>query len=120
MPAYALDAGARYLSLRLHRGDEFVALLGFVREPSEEPLNLTGYTLTARMTLFNSEEQVAEFTVKVVDAAKGLAMIELSEDQTEKIEPGTYRWRLKWVAPGDSARTLIRGACEVMDERRAA
>jgi hypothetical protein len=37
----------------------------------------------------------------------------MTEAQTEALQPGTYSWRLEWIAPGDVKRTALSGFVEV-------
>ena len=50
-------------------------------------------------------------TIGITDAAAGLMVLGLSEAQTSLLSPGTsYRWYLRWVAPGQITRTIISGS----------
>jgi hypothetical protein len=120
MPAQTFDAGAGNLTLRFHRGDEFAAHMRITYRDSGLPIDLEGYSLSAWASLFDTDEVVAEFDLRVVDAAAGLLSLSLTEDETADLDAGSYRWRLKWIAPNDVGRTILRGVCEVLDERRAA
>lgn len=50
-------------------------------------------------------------TIGISNASTGAMVIGLSEVQTGLLSPGTsYRWYLRWVAPGEITRTIISGS----------
>ena len=50
-------------------------------------------------------------TIGISNASTGAMVIGLSEGQTGLLSPGTsYRWYLRWVAPGEITRTIISGS----------
>jgi hypothetical protein len=53
---------------------------------------------------------VVQPTIGIVDASAGSMVIGLSETQTAQLIPGnSYRWFLRWVAPGEITRTIVSG-----------
>lgn len=53
---------------------------------------------------------VANWTIEVVDAAAGQLVLGLPESVTSTLSPTTtYRWYLRWVAPGAVTRTALAG-----------
>ena len=53
---------------------------------------------------------VVQPTIGIVDATTGSMVIGLSESQTAQLIPGnSYRWFLRWVAPGEITRTIVSG-----------
>ena len=54
---------------------------------------------------------VTQPTIGIADATTGSMVIGLSETQTKLLSPTqTYRWYLRWVAPGAITRTIISGS----------
>ena len=50
-------------------------------------------------------------TIGISNASSGAMVLGLSEAQTALLSPGTsYRWFLRWVAPGEITRTIISGS----------
>lgn len=50
-------------------------------------------------------------TIGITDQTAGTMIIGLSEAQTSQLSPGqSYRWFLRWVAPGEVTRTIISGS----------
>jgi hypothetical protein len=95
------------LNLDLVRGDEFATLVDF-------SINVTGYTFSASVYSTITGSTVITPTVSVVSAATGQVNVGISEAQSEAVAPGTYLWRLSWVAPGSATRTALEGVCEVI------
>lgn len=98
------------------------------------PANCTaiksGYTLEAPIYVVKvfasgvggsgSVETVGEvaqnFTVNVSDAANGVVQIGLSEAQTLAMSTAiSYRWYLRWVAPGLITRTVLSGTFNLVN-----
>ena len=95
------------LNLELVRGDEFATLVDF-------SINCTGYTFAASVYSTITGSEILAPTVSVVSASAGQVNVSISEAQTNGIAPGTYMWRLSWVAPGSAIRTALEGVCEVI------
>ena len=56
-------------------------------------------------------ETVVQPTIGISDTATGTMVIGLNETQTRTLTPGvSYRWYLRWVAPGEITRTIISGS----------
>jgi hypothetical protein len=86
--------------------------------------NITGYTLTSAIFDatpnaiaggFGSQAAfgatVVQPTIGVVNASTGELILGLSEAQTGTLSTtGSYRWYLRWVAPGDITRTIVSGS----------
>jgi len=106
------------LDLVFVRGDEFGVLLDF------DPIDLTGYTFQTVVYEVGSVvdgqvtagSTVANFTITVVDASTGKINLSLQETQTQSFNPSkSYRWYLRWVAPGVVTRTVLSGSVAVGD-----
>lgn len=60
-------------------------------------------------------ETVISFAISQVDLATGRLNIGLTETQTASLSPAnTYRWYLRWVAPGLVTRTVLSGSVTVV------
>jgi hypothetical protein len=100
------------LDLRFVSGDELSVMLDF----SE---NLTGYTFSTsiyEVTQVVNGAVVAtatfsrNFTITPVDLATGRLNLSLNETDTGFFSAAiTYRWYLRWVAPGVVTRTVVSG-----------
>ena len=118
MPDYSVLA--ENLNLYFVRGDEFALYV-------DADINLTGYTFEAKVYLpgvpptsggqtvtipsVADGRLITAFAVEEVDLSQGKLNLKLTENQTNLFTNGaTYRWYLRWVAPGDVTRTAISGA----------
>ena len=111
------------LLLRCFAGDEFSVLLDF-------DIDLTGYTLTNEIyrvdapllvdgQLISQTTSHGSFTLVVQSFALGQIRLSLTEGQTAALN-GVYRFLVRYVAPGDVARTVINGNFEVVADLTAA
>ena len=105
------------LDVSFVQGDEVNIALSF---PSRD---LTGYTFSAVVYVVNQTvplgggtsvptagQTAATWTVTPVSLTAGTLSIGLNETQTGSLSPaGTYRWYLRWVAPGSVTRTVLSG-----------
>ena len=106
------------LGLRFIRGDEVNVAISLQRD-------VTNYSFTSY--IYNSTSitagggvlggvnttgaTVVQPTLSVVNASTGSLVLGLSETQTAALSPtGSYRWYLRWVAPGDITRTIVSGS----------
>jgi hypothetical protein len=105
------------LNLIFVRGDEFGILLDF-------SVDLTGYqfqTVVFEVAGVVDGQVVAgpaavNFTLTEVDLSAGEINLSLQENQTQAFDlTKTYRWYLRWVAPGVVTRTVLSGAIVVGD-----
>jgi hypothetical protein len=107
------------LTLRCFSGDEFNLTLDF-------DVDLTGYTFDSDIyqlgvsTITNGQvvtpvTSIDEFTVTVLSYAGGLVKLSLTEAETGALS-GSYRFYLRWVAPGDVTRTVLNGVLEVVTD----
>jgi hypothetical protein len=54
---------------------------------------------------------ITQPTIGIPDPTTGSMVIGLSETQTKLLSPTqTYRWYLRWIAPGEITRTIISGS----------
>ena len=54
---------------------------------------------------------ITQPTVGISNASTGAMVIGLTETQTKLLSPTqTYRWYLRWIAPGEITRTIISGS----------
>jgi len=54
---------------------------------------------------------ITQPTIGIPDPTIGSLVIGLSEAQTKLLSPTqTYRWYLRWIAPGEVTRTIISGS----------
>lgn len=109
------------LDLEFVIGDEFTFEVDF-------DANLTGYTFEAKLFLVTSfsangdplaKTNVTDFTQVPIDLSQGRINLTLNEVQTGalslyRVENGvnianSYRWTLKWVAPGTVTKTVRSG-----------
>jgi hypothetical protein len=116
MASYAIVPST--LDIQFVRGDEFGMLLDF-------DVNLTGYTFDAIVYEVGSvtngvisgvSGSFDDFTITVVDLATGRLNLSLTEEQTQAFDlTRTYRWYLRWTAPGVVKRTVLSGGIAVGD-----
>lgn len=54
---------------------------------------------------------ITQPTLSISSATAGTMIVALSEAQTNLLSPTqTYRWYLRWVAPGSITRTIVSGS----------
>ena len=54
---------------------------------------------------------ITQPTIGIPDPTTGSLVIGLTETQTKLLSPTqTYRWYLRWIAPGEVTRTIISGS----------
>lgn len=95
------------LSLSLRAGDELSSTIDF-------DTSLVGYTVTSGIVSLVTGQTVTSIATTLADAAAGQVSISMTEAQTGSLPPGTYGWRLEWIAPGDVKRTALAGMVEVI------
>lgn len=108
------------VTLRKFRGDELDVTLDF-------DIDLSGYTFANDIYRLEpvavgggvTETQAVSygsFTVTNVSLANGQIKMSLSETASSDLDAGSYRWYLRWVAPGTVTRTVLNGTLEVVDD----
>lgn len=116
MPTFSQLPGD--LSIQLVPGDEVNLAVNLQR-------SVVGYTFTSFIyqsditgtggggvsSFSNIGQTVTAPTIGVTDASSGAMILGLSETQTALLSPsGSYRWYLRWVAPGEITRTIVSGS----------
>lgn len=94
------------LNLSLRRGDEFGTTIDF-------DIDMSGYTVSSSIVSPITGNSVGTITSTISNAAGGVVSVAMTEAQTETLQPGTYNWRLEWIAPGSVKRTALAGFVEV-------
>lgn len=62
-------------------------------------------------TINSFGQTVVAPTIGITNVTAGSMIIGLSETQTAQLSPNeTYRWFLRWVAPGEVTRTIVSGS----------
>lgn len=91
-------------------GDDFTIPLSFTSNPSEDPIDLTGYTFEAQVrTAVEPSKEVAEFTVVETDLVNGQVTLVLTDAQTLAIGAGkNLTWFFAWETSGNR-RTILSG-----------
>lgn len=105
------------LNLRAVRGDEWNIAINLQRDVSNyawESYIYQSDTITAgggAGSLSGVGTTITQPTIGISNASTGAMVIGLSEVQTKLLSPTqTYRWYLRWVAPGEITRTIISGS----------
>lgn len=105
------------LDLQFVRGDEFGMLLDF-------DLDLTGYTITTNIYevgvivagVPTAGPSFGSFVLTPVDLPTGKINLSLQEATTLSLNTAkSYRWYLRWVAPGAVTRTILSGSLSFGD-----
>lgn len=114
MATYTVHPDA--LDLLFVSGDELSVLLDFEQ-------NLTGYQFSTGIyevadvvngAVVATTPFARNFTITPVDLSLGSLNLSLSETDTSAFDPSvTYRWYLRWVAPGVVTRTVVAGSINV-------
>ena len=110
------------MSIEFVVGDELNVGLAFTS--SSTPINLTGYTLEAKVFrpvfanpdgsfsqgAYTVGSTAATFTVAAVSLAGGTVNIGLTETQTSALSPATgYRWFFRWIDTSGVTLTVLSG-----------
>jgi hypothetical protein len=115
LPDFTLLPGE--LNLRAVRGDEWNISISLQR-------NVSGYSWESYIyqsdtttegggvgSLSGVGTTITQPTIGIPDPTTGSMVIGLSETQTKLLSPTqTYRWYLRWIAPGEITRTIISGS----------
>lgn len=106
------------LNIQFVRGDEFGMLLDF-------DVDLTGYQFDAVVYEVGSvtngvisgvSGSADDFAITIIDLATGRLNLSLTEAQTQGfVLDKSYRWYLRWTAPGVVKRTVLSGEITVGD-----
>ena len=111
------------MSIEFVVGDELNVGLAFTS--SSTPINLTGYTLEAKVftPVFSNPDgsfsqgaytigtTAATFTVAAVSLAGGTVNIGLTETQTLALSPAVgYRWYFRWIDTSGVTLTVLSGS----------
>lgn len=100
------------LNIQAVSGDELTILLDF-------SIDLTGYqfateiysAITVNGQYTGKTVSETNFTITTVNLSEGTINLSLNETQTSSLSAGTsYRWFLRWVAPGAITRTPLSGS----------
>lgn len=100
------------LDIQAVSGDELSVFLDF-------SIDLTGYQFGTEIyfaTVVNGQftgktVNDENFTITPVNLAEGTLNLSLTESQTESLTAGvSYRWFLRWIAPGVITRTVLSGS----------
>jgi len=110
------------MSIEFVVGDELNVALAFTS--SSAPINLTGYTLEAKVFTpvfanpdgsfsqgaYTVGSTAATFAVSAVSLAGGTVNIGLTETQTSALSPAIgYRWYFRWVDTSGVTLTVLSG-----------
>lgn len=105
------------LNLRAVRGDEVNIVVNLQRDVTNHTFESYVYNATAIAgqggvgSLNGVGTTVTAPTIGITDVGTGSMVIGLSEAQTTLLNPGeSYRWYLRWVAPGELTRTILSGS----------
>lgn len=105
-------------------GDELNIGLAFTAGSPAAPVNLTGYTLEAKVFVpefanpaggfgagsYTVGATAATFTVSTVSLTGGTVNIGLTETQTAALNPAVgYRWYIRWVDTSGVTLTVVSG-----------
>jgi hypothetical protein len=103
------------LDLVLYAGDGTSFSLT-VTNPDETPVNLTGVIIAQIRTEREADDPPsAEFDVNLDDAVLGIAVLELTGDQTHALitpEKFVGVWDVQWTPDGGEPMTLCQGKVE--------
>lgn len=105
------------LNVQFVRGDEFGMLLDFDQ-------SLVGFEFVTDIYdvasvaagIPTKGSTLTTFTITVVDLPAGKINLSLTEAQTQSFNLAkSYRWYLRWIAPGVVTRTVLSGSISVGD-----
>lgn len=95
------------LNFTIKRGDRFTSAVDFSTA-------LIGYSLEAHVYSVIDRAVVKAIDANIVSESDGVVQLALSSAETAGVEPGTYRWKLRWDAGGSTFRTALEGFFEVL------
>jgi hypothetical protein len=119
MVAYALDATAALLTLRVTRGRPFRASVSVSLQPSGDQVAITADQSRMFVTLYQTGEKVIELTVAEFDPPQPGAFLVYTDEAVE-IEEGSYWWELEWLPVSGPPMPLVEGVFEVCNRGRRA
>jgi|GEM_PF-5171762 len=119
MVAYALDATAARLTLRVTKGKPFRAPVAVSLEPSGDPLAITADQVRAFVTLYPTGEKVIELTISELDPPQP-GTFWIHTDGPVEVDEGSYWWELEWLPVIGPSMPLVEGVFEVVNMGRHA
>jgi hypothetical protein len=119
MVAFALDATAARLTLRITRGKGFRRPVTVMRRPTGEPLPITAADVYAFVTLLPSGERVLDLEVADIDGeGPGAFTIAAPPDATQAMPEGSYWWEMGFRDKAGQDFPLIEGVFEMVNRGR--
>jgi hypothetical protein len=104
------------LDLTLYAGDGANFRL-VVTNGTGAPVNLTGSMLAqVRLTRDAPDPPDAIFSVDLSGAAEGIAVLELTGEQTQQLDKYSGVWDLQWTATGEEPVTICQGKLECLPD----
>ena len=95
------------LNLTVKAGDDFATTVDF-------DVALTGYTTYVSLSSLVTGSEITPISSSVTNGALGQVGVYMTDTQTSLLSPGSYKWNMKWTAPGGDVRSAIGGVFEVI------
>lgn len=96
------------LNLTIEQGTDFEVSLT-VRNKNKTPLNLLGYTATAKLKKHYSSQDFTSFVVTFLDRSNGRISISMSNSVTSTLKPGRHVYDVLLTAPNNLKSRVIEG-----------
>lgn len=98
---------AAYTELFIDQGADFESALDLIADDGTA-INVTGYIFSAQMRKsYYSTNPSATFTIQILDAANGNAVITMNSATTTNIAGGRYLYDVKMADPASNTVTRI-------------
>tara|TARA_R100000005_G_C4869767_1_gene126866 strand:- start:87 stop:434 length:348 start_codon:yes stop_codon:yes gene_type:complete len=93
-------------NLVIEQGFDFETTFELEDSTTNEPLDLTGYTITAQIRKIYTSSTSISLTTEIVDALTGEVKVSLASTETSSIKEGRYVYDIKLVSPANPISTI--------------
>lgn len=101
---------AAYVELYLDQGSTFNNVINITDDTTNEPVNLTGYTVSSQMRRsYYSTSPTANITCEVTAAVLGEVTMSMSANTTSTIKAGRYLFDVETRSPSGVVNRILEG-----------
>ena len=90
----------------IEQGFDFQTTFELEDSTTNEPLDLTGYTVTSQIRKVYTSTTAISLTTEITDALTGELKVSLASTETSNIKVGRYVYDIKLVSPANPTSTI--------------
>lgn len=104
---------AQYEDITIDRGSD-VAIEMHLVKPDGSTKDISGHTITAKLkkTYNSSDSDTTDFSTAISSATQGIALLSLTNTQTEALKPGRYVYDVEMSYVDSDSNTIIERVLE--------